>query len=45
LFLVDADGPSLRVWVAAEQVIADRMIRLVNGTLPWPFIDPAKALP
>ena len=29
----------------AEQVIADRILRLVNGTLPWPFIDPAKALP
>jgi exodeoxyribonuclease V alpha subunit len=29
----------------AEQVIADRLIRLVNGKLPWPFIDPAKALP
>src|SRR5512139_230652 len=29
----------------AEQVIADRILLLVNGTLPWPFIDPAKALP
>jgi exodeoxyribonuclease V alpha subunit len=29
----------------AEQVIADRIMRLVDGTLPWPFIDPAKALP
>src|SRR5262249_31860331 len=26
----------------AEQAIADRLMRLVNG---WPFIDPAKALP
>jgi exodeoxyribonuclease V alpha subunit len=29
----------------AEQVIADRIVRLVKGTLPWPFIDSAKALP
>lgn len=29
----------------AEKVIAERMTRLVNGTLPWPFIDPEKALP
>ena len=29
----------------AEKVIAGRITRLVNGTLPWPFIDPDKALP
>jgi exodeoxyribonuclease V alpha subunit len=29
----------------AEQVIAQRLRCLVNGTLPWPYIDPAKALP
>ncbi len=29
----------------AEQVIAERIMRLANGTLPWPFIDPVKALP
>ena len=29
----------------AEQVIAERILRLVNGTLPWPYIDPEKALP
>ena len=29
----------------AEKVIAERMTRLINGTLPWPFIDPEKALP
>ena len=29
----------------AEQVIAERIARLINGTLPWPFIDPVKALP
>src|SRR5208337_3697294 len=29
----------------AEQVIAERLLRLTNGTLPWPYIDPEKALP
>ena len=29
----------------AEQVIAERLRRLANGTLPWPSIDPEKALP
>ena len=29
----------------AEQVIAERLLRLINGTLPWPYIDPEKALP
>jgi len=29
----------------AEQVIADRLFRLINGVLPWPFIDADKALP
>ena len=29
----------------AERTIADRLVRLANGTLPWPWIDPDKALP
>src|SRR5262249_4299860 len=29
----------------AEQVIAERLMTLVNGKLPWPYIDPQKALP
>jgi exodeoxyribonuclease V alpha subunit len=29
----------------AERTIADRLMRLANGTLPWPRIDPDKALP
>src|SRR5262245_24910881 len=29
----------------AERTIADRLLRLANGTLPWPWIDPEKALP
>jgi exodeoxyribonuclease V alpha subunit len=28
----------------AEQVIAERLLRLANGKLPWPYIDPEKAL-
>ena len=29
----------------AEQVIAERLRYMSDGTLPWPFIDPVKALP
>ena len=29
----------------AEQVIAERLLRLADGALPWPEIDPEKALP
>jgi exodeoxyribonuclease V alpha subunit len=29
----------------AERAIAERLMRLVNGRLPWPWIDPGKALP
>src|SRR6516164_2768557 len=29
----------------AERTIAHRLMRLANGTLPWPFIDSDKALP
>jgi exodeoxyribonuclease V alpha subunit len=29
----------------AEQVIADRLIRIVNGRPPWTWIDEEKALP
>src|SRR5215831_5740878 len=29
----------------AERTIAERLMRLANGKLPWPGIDPAKALP
>jgi exodeoxyribonuclease V alpha subunit len=29
----------------AERTIADRLLRLAKGTLPWPWIDPDKALP
>ena len=29
----------------AERTIAERLMRLANGVLPWPWIDPEKALP
>ena len=29
----------------AERAIAERLVRPANGTLPWPWIDPDKALP
>ena len=29
----------------AERTIAERLMRLANGKLPWPWIDPAKAVP
>ena len=29
----------------AERTIAERLMRLANGTLPWTWIDPVKALP
>ena len=29
----------------AERTIAERIMRLANCTLPWPWIDPDKALP
>src|SRR5262249_57386492 len=29
----------------AERTIAARLTRLANGALPWPWIDPDKALP
>jgi exodeoxyribonuclease V alpha subunit len=29
----------------AERTIAERLTRLGNGKLPWPWIDPDKALP
>jgi exodeoxyribonuclease V alpha subunit len=29
----------------AERTIAERLLRLANARLPWPWIDPNKALP
>ena len=29
----------------AERTIADRVMRVASGSLPWPWIDPDKALP
>ena len=36
---------ALLACIAAERTIAERRMRLVNGTLPWSWIDPGKALP
>src|SRR6266481_3941317 len=47
--ITDTVGETACVFLAglyrAEQVIAERILRLANGTLPWPYIDPEKALP
>jgi exodeoxyribonuclease V alpha subunit len=47
--IADTVGTPACVFLAslyrAEQVIAERMLNLVNGKLPWPYIDPQKALP
>ncbi|MCX7342300.1 MAG: ATP-dependent RecD-like DNA helicase [Hyphomicrobiales bacterium] len=47
--IADTVGETACIFLAglhrAEKVIAERLLRLVNGTLPWPFIDPDKALP
>jgi exodeoxyribonuclease V alpha subunit len=42
-------GETLCVFLAklyrAERIIAERLLRLTNGSLPWSWIDPDKALP
>src|SRR5438045_9173231 len=43
--MVGKTGIFLAGLYRAEQVIAERILRLTNGTLPWPYIDPEKALP
>jgi hypothetical protein len=47
--IADRAGETPCVFLAglyrAERVIAERLMRLANGTLPWPWIDPDKALP
>jgi exodeoxyribonuclease V alpha subunit len=47
--IADQIGGTACVFLAglhrAERTIADRLTRLANGTLPWPRIDPDKALP
>src|SRR5439155_7219459 len=47
--VADTVGDTACVFLAglyrAEQVIAERIRLLANGTLPWPYIDPEKALP
>ena len=47
--IADTVGETPCVFLAglyrAEQIIAERLLRLINGKLPWPYIDPEKALP
>src|SRR5258705_11845989 len=47
--IADSVGETPCVFLAglhrAERSIAERLIRLANGTLPWPWINPDKALP
>jgi exodeoxyribonuclease V alpha subunit len=47
--VADSVGETPCVFLAglhrAERIIAERLMRLANGTLPWPWIDPEKALP
>ena len=47
--IADTVGETACIFLAglyrAEKVIAERLLRLANGTLPWPYIDPEKALP
>jgi exodeoxyribonuclease V alpha subunit len=47
--IADAVGDTPCVFLAglhrAEKVIAERILHLANGPLPWPNIDPEKALP
>src|ERR1700720_4744311 len=47
--IADTVGETACIFLAglyrAEQVIAERILRLANGTLPWPYIAPEKAPP
>jgi exodeoxyribonuclease V alpha subunit len=47
--IADTVGETPCVFLAglyrAEQVIAERLDHLIAGRLPWPYIDPDKALP
>jgi exodeoxyribonuclease V alpha subunit len=47
--IADRVGETACVFLAglhrAERTIAERLLRLANRTLPWPWIDPQKALP
>jgi exodeoxyribonuclease V alpha subunit len=47
--IADRVGETACVFLAglhhAERAIAERLMRLSNGTLPWAWIDPDKALP
>ena len=39
------DDNPLDCVASTERTIAERLTRLTNGKLPWPWIDPERALP
>jgi exodeoxyribonuclease V alpha subunit len=41
----ETPGSFLAGLYRAEQNIADRLIKVANGRLPWPWIDAEKAVP
>ena len=47
--IADSVGETDCVFLAglhgAERAVAERLLTLANGTLPWPWIEPDKALP
>jgi exodeoxyribonuclease V alpha subunit len=47
--IADTVGKTTCIFLAglyrAEQVIAERILHLASGKLPWPYINPVKALP
>jgi AAA domain len=47
--IADTVGETVCIFLAGlyrtERVIAERILRLANGKLPWPYIDSEKALP
>jgi exodeoxyribonuclease V alpha subunit len=47
--IADKVGDTACIFLAglyrAEQAIADRLIRIVSGRMPWPWIDEEKAMP
>jgi exodeoxyribonuclease V alpha subunit len=47
--IADEVGDTACIFLAglyrAEQAVAERLIRIVSGRLPWPWIDEEKALP
>jgi exodeoxyribonuclease V alpha subunit len=43
--IAETDGIFLSGLHGAERAVAERLLSLANGALPWPWINPDKALP